>query len=318
MGSRIIKGYWEQRGNLVIQSVCDYSNIEKSSCESVNRTKMLSLSKLGSFGFEKTHCLEALDHCKENVDDAIELLYKLYFPEVTSSWTNKTTDVEDDELEESRDGEKDALESIFDTSFEEKEPKKVWMLKFKLDYLLDHSESERKKQALAEIERRKRASAPAVKAVAECKNFAGNGKCKYGNRCRFLHTAKPTGATIYSNTDVNWFYLEIRFPKESRYPYSTPIVAFKTTVPDFPNSICLKITRRILGEAISLAQDGMPSAYTIADLLQNENEIKQFLKKDRSIFLDANRSIFYVPEAIEENGITIIRKLPSHHAKGKD
>ena len=174
MGSRIKKGYWEQRGNLVIQGVSDYSNIEKSSCESVNRNKMLAISKLESFGFEKAHCLEALDFCKDNVDESIELLYKLYFPEVTKSWEtkeNQVSEMSEADFAESRDGEKDALESIFDTTFEEKEPKRVWLLKLKIDHLLVFSESERKKQALAEVERRKRAYAPVAKAVAECKNF---------------------------------------------------------------------------------------------------------------------------------------------------
>lgn len=318
MGSRMRKAYWEQRGNLVIQSVSDFSNIEKSECETVNRFKMLSLSKLASFGFEKAHCLEALDHCKGDVDNSIELLYKLYFPEVSTSWTtNQSTEFSDDDLLESRDGEKDALESIFDTTFEEKEPKRVWLLKLKLDHLLTHSESERKKQALAEVERRKKANAPVVKTPVECRNFAANGKCKYGNKCKFLHTTKANGAIIDASLDANWFFLEIRFTKGNLYPYTAPIVALKTTVPDFPNTICLRITRRILAEAITSAKDGMPSVYAIADLLQNEGDIAEYLKKDRTIFLDPKKSIFYVPdEAPVERSITR-RRLPSHYEKGR-
>lgn len=317
MGSRMRKAYWEQRGNLVIQGVSDFSNIEKSECETLNRFKMLSLSKLASFGFEKAHCLEALDHCKGDVDNSIELLYKLYFPELSANWDSQTGEHGDDELAESRDGEKDALESIFDTTFEEQEPKRVWMLKIKLDHLLTHSESERKKQALAEVEQRKKAMAPAVKKVAECRNFVATGKCKYGNRCKFLHTTKPTGATVDPGMDANWFFLEVRFPKGNSYPYAAPIVAFKTTVPDFPNTICLRITRRILAEAITLALDGMPSVYAIADLLQNEREIADYLKKDRTTFLDPKKSIFYVPDEAPEERSATRRRLPSHYEKGR-
>lgn len=317
-GSRIRKGYWEQRGNLVIQGVSDFSNIEKSSCSTVNRFKMLSLSKLASFGFDKAHCLEALDHCKENVDHSIELLYKLYFPEVTTSWVGKPPDVDEADILESRDGEKDAMESIYDdNTFEEKEPKRVWLIRLKLDYLLVYSESERKKQALASVEQRKRAAAPAAKKVAECRNFVANGKCKYGDRCKFLHTIKAKEIASNPDLDVNWFFLEVRFPTGSFYPYEAPIVAFKTTVPDFPSAICLRITKRILGEAIALAKDGMPCVYTIADLLQNESDIIEFLKNDRTVFPDPKRSIFYVPDESEDmNGLHGRRKLPTHHKKG--
>lgn len=320
MGSHIKKGYWEQRGNLVIQGVCDYSNIEKSSCEKVNRFKMLSISQLVSFGFEKFHCLEALDFCKGDVDSSIELLYKLYFPEVSKSWEtseNQASEMSESDLMESWEGEKDALESIFDNTFQEKEPKRVWLLTLKIDHLLVFSESERKKQALAEVESRKRAHAPVAKKVAECRNFIVNGKCKYGTRCKFMHTTKPTGATMDPSLDSNWFYLEVRFPKESLYPYTAPIVALKTTVPDFPNTICLRITRKILNEAILMAQDGMPSVYTIADLLQNETEITEFLKNDRSVFLDPKRSIFYVPEIVVNDNNIVRKKLSSHYEKGK-
>lgn len=315
MGSRIKKGYWEQRGNLVIQGVSDYSNFEKSACETVNRCKMLSLLKLESFGFDKMHCVEALEHCKGNVDDAIQLLYKLYFPEVATTASSQSTDVTAEELLDSRQGEKDALESIFDKAFEEKESNQYWLLKFKIDYLLVHSESERKKQAQLEKERRKMASAPAKKNVAECRNFVANGKCKYGDRCKFLHTIKKTVMRLDAEADPNWFFLEIRFPKDSRYPYEAPIVAFKTTVPDFPSIICLRVTRRLLSEAITVAQDGMPSVYAIADLLQNQNEIMEFLKNDRSTFLNPKVSIFYVPEELEAVNSTR-KKLPSHYAKG--
>lgn len=316
-GTRIKKGYWEQRGNLVIQSVSDFSNIEKSSCQTVNRFKMLSLSKLASFGFDNAHCMEALEHCKDNVDHSIELLYRLYFPEAAASWTDRPTDVSEADALESREGEKDALESIYDNdTFEEKEPKHVWLIKLKLDYLLMYSESERKKQALASIEQRKRAAAPVAKKVAECRNFVASGKCKYGDRCKFMHTVKSREVAADPNMDVNWFFVEIRFPQESFYPYTAPIVSFKTTVPDFPSGICLRITRRILVEAISLAKDGMPSVYSIADLLQNESDIMEFMKNDRSVFPDPKRSIFYVPDAEEEGQGSQRRKLPSHYKKG--
>lgn len=320
MGTHFKKGYWEERGTLVVQSVTDFSNIERSGCENVDRFRMLSILKLESYGFDKAHCIEALDHCKGETDDALELLYKRYFPDTfQSKSTENSLEHNENEIVEMRSDELAALQSIYDGDvIEEKEQNKVWLLKFKIDHLLIYSESAQKKQAQNQLEIKKKQmyGKGGSKEIAKCRNFVTTGKCKYGVRCKFSHDIEPDRGTIDPNLDTNWFYLEFRFPKDNSYPFQAPIVSLKTTCPDIEKMLCLRITRRCLEEAKALAADGMPSVYMIADLLQNEEEISSFLRNDRYVFPDPKNSLFYEPdEEINQNNIEI-RKLPTHHKKG--
>lgn len=317
MGTRFKTGYWEERGNLVVQGVCDYSNVERTGCETIDRFKMLSISKLESYGFDKAHCIEALEHCKGDTDAALELLYQQYFPFLKSDGTETNAEVSENDVMEMRADEMDALQSIYDRGvIEEKEPKRIWLLKFKIDHLLVYSDSEQKKKALEALEKQKRTKfgVGAKKKLEKCRNFVASGKCKYGNRCRYSHEMEERSNGPV-DLDINWFYLEFRFPKGNLYPHQAPIISLKTTCPDISKTLCLRITRRCLEEARTLAIDGMPSVYTIGDLLQNEDEITTFLKNDRYVFPDPKRSIFYVPED-NENVSVEKKKMPSHYVRG--
>lgn len=317
MGTRFKAGYWEERGNLVVQGVCDYSNIERSGCETIDRFKMLSISKLESYGFDKAHCIEALEHCKSDTDGALELLYRQYFPFLKADETAQSPEVSENDVMEMRAEEMAALQSIYDSDvIEEKETNRVWLLKFKIDHLLVYSDSEQKRKALHALEQQKRTKfgVGTKKKIEKCRNFVASGKCKYGNRCRYSHEIEERNNGPV-DLDINWFYLEFRFPKGNLYPYEAPIISLKTTCPDISKTLCLRITRRCLEEAQTLAVDGMPSVYTIGDLLQNEEEITTFLKNDRYVFPDPKLSIFYVPEE-NENVSVEKKKLPSHYTKG--
>lgn len=316
MGTKLTKGYWEERGNLVVQSVTDFSRIERSGCEKVDRSKMLALSKLESYGFDPAHCLEALEHSKGDEDSALELLYRQYFPEIMNKKANDHPEIPQNEINEMRVDEMAALQSIYDRNvIEEKEKNKKWLLKFKIDHLLIYSDSEQKKRALMAIEEQKRKRMGKVKPLDICRNFKANGKCKYGSKCKFSHEI-PTEKADASHLDTNWFYIEFYFPDGNRYPYQTPIIALKTTYADISKVLCLRITRRCLEEAQALAADGMPSVYTIADLVQNEAEITEFLKADRYQFPNPKKSIFYVPDDNENQNDEVKQNLPSHYKKG--
>lgn len=320
MGTRLTKGYWEERGNLVVQSVSDYTRIEKTGCEATDRSKVINLSKLESYGFDISHCIEVLDYCNNDTDLALEVLYRQYFPSIFDSANQVKPEISENEAKEMRADEMDALKSIYENSdfFEEKEPNRVWLLKFKVDHLLIYSESEQKKRAKNEQEQRKRQmyGTGAKKTIEKCRNFATNGKCKYGNRCRFSHEIDANGTAPDSgHLDTNWFFLEFRFPEGNLYPYQTPLIAMKTICPDISKVLCLRITRRLLEEAQILATDGMPSVYSIADLLQNESDIVEFLKNDRYTFPDPKKSIFHVADEME-SVIEESKPRPSHYKRG--
>ncbi|XP_058449185.1 putative ATP-dependent RNA helicase DHX57 [Malaya genurostris] len=325
-GGRMKKSYWQDRGNLVVQGGCDYSYVKKTTNSGEDKFRMYALIKLESYGFAKRHCEEALDHCNGDVDDALGILFSKYFP-APVDLLQMECDMNDEELAQMRNDEKEALESIYDKLFIEKERNRVWQLKFKIDHLLVHSPSEvkkleKRKQQEIEEERQRQLAAKAKKKPKKepCWNFA-KGKCRYGNKCYFSHGAESDGEESSKKEkqkeeeDPSWFFLEIRFHKKSKYPFEAPLLFLKTTCADIPHQLLLRVARILVQESIKITQDGMPCVYTIAELLQNDEEITRFIELDRYRFPDPRRSLFYEPELDSLNSLTI-EDLPTHNQMG--
>uniref|UniRef100_A0A1B0GJV8 RNA helicase n=1 Tax=Lutzomyia longipalpis TaxID=7200 RepID=A0A1B0GJV8_LUTLO len=314
-GSHFKKSYWEERGNLVIQGITDFSNVPKTGSSSEDMMRFYAIRKLESYGFHKNHCQEALEYCKWDIDDALKLLYDKYFPPPSPPGIDPDISATENEIIMMREDEKSALESIYEGNFEEKERNRIWQLKLKIEHLLIYSPSEKKKM---ELERKKNDNVPKVKkSMEKCRNFA-RGKCKYGENCRFSHEVdKPPEKPVdkQSQEAENWFYLEVRFPDGCKYPFEAPLVLLKTTYPDFPTPTCLRLMRMLAVEARKVAEDGMPSFYTLAELLQMKEEVEEFLRNDLTPFLNSKLSLFFVPEEVE-NGIDEKKNLPTHYQKG--
>uniref|UniRef100_A0A1Q3F577 RNA helicase n=1 Tax=Culex tarsalis TaxID=7177 RepID=A0A1Q3F577_CULTA len=327
-GGRMKKAYWQDRGNLVIQGGCDYSDVRKTGSSSEDKFRMYALMKLESYGFAKSHCVEALDHCQGDIDGALALLFEKYFPPPVDLELVTECELDQEELEQMRNDEKEALESIYDKLFVEKERNRVWQLKFKIDHLLAHSPSEvrkmeQKRKQQEEEDQKKLAAAKAKQKKAKkepCWNFA-KGKCRYGNRCYYSHGQESDEDSASKDKkdkveeDPNWFYLEIRFPKQSKYPYEAPLIFLKTTCADIPHQLLLRVARCLVQESIKITQDGMPCVYSTAELLQNDEEIARFVELDRYQFPDPRRSLFYEPEVDAMNNVRI-EDLPSHNQMG--
>ncbi|XP_055695529.1 putative ATP-dependent RNA helicase DHX57 [Lutzomyia longipalpis] len=314
-GSHFKKSYWEERGNLVIQGITDFSNVPKTGSSSEDMMRFYAIRKLESYGFHKNHCQEALEYCKWDIDDALKLLYDKYFPPPSPPGIDPDISATKNEIIMMREDEKSALESIYEGNFEEKERNRIWQLKLKIEHLLIYSPSEKKKM---ELERKKNDNVPKVKkSMEKCRNFA-RGKCKYGENCRFSHEVdKPPEKPVdkQSQEAENWFYLEVRFPDGCKYPFEAPLVLLKTTYPDFPTPTCLRLMRMLAVEARKVAEDGMPSFYTLAELLQVKEEVEEFLRNDLTPFLNSKLSLFFVTEEAE-NGIDEKKNLPTHYQKG--
>ncbi|XP_053681355.1 putative ATP-dependent RNA helicase DHX57 [Anopheles nili] len=329
-GGRMKKAFWQDRGNLVIQGGFDYSNAPRTGNSNEDKFRMYAVMKLQSYGFHRSHCEEALDHHNGDTDSALALLFSKYFPP-PKELQPPTEEYNEDELSTLRADEREALESIYDKLFVEKEHNRVWQLKFKIDHLLRHSPSEVKKQAererqQAEEDKRRLLDELAKKKKAKkekCWNFA-KGKCRYGNRCFYSHELDEPAEDEKKNVrkgdktaeeDPNWFYLEIRFPPGNRYPFERPILLLKTTCSDIPEQLCLRVNRRLLQECVDLTKDGMPCIYSVADLLQNDTEIGQFIEQDRYQFPDGRRSLFFEPEQDTAED-AMVESLPTHHQRG--
>jgi hypothetical protein len=104
----------------------------------------MALCLLYSYGFYKPHCLEALELTKGDVGVALEVLLSQYFklgltfPFITNNGNDESvTDHLYSEILQQREEEKCALESIYDSAFEERIVNRLWVLNLHLEYLLD-------------------------------------------------------------------------------------------------------------------------------------------------------------------------------------
>lgn len=152
-----------------------------------------------------------------------------------------------------------------------------------------------------------------VKKKEMCRNFVRGVECKFGSKCRFSHEVEKEEVpdTCDSHLRKSDFELEIRFPEDSCYPYEAPLIFLKTEAV-LPEQICLHICRRLIREAEEFTKDGMVCVYSVVELINNEEEIKSFLKSNRELFI-SEKEMLFPPEKISDKLKTI---LPSHYKKG--
>ncbi|CAH0755147.1 unnamed protein product [Diatraea saccharalis] len=316
-GSNLSNRYWMERGNLIVQGGCDYSLSIKPDMESSEaRLRAFALAKLEKYNFHKPHCAEALEVAAESVEKALEILFIKYFKIEAQERPNDIPS--QNELLEMRTDEKAVLESIYDTSFKMKD-NNVWTVQLKLDYItkmyenkdLDISKTKKNINYNNNLKSKQK---------EVCKLYL-KGPCRFGAKCKFLHENK-VGESISNITDttentiVN-YELEIRFSEDSWYPYQPPLIFFKAVTPTtiIPEAVFLKVTAKLLDEAKVFAQDGIPCIYSLVELLNNEDEIKNFIQFDTRTFPDASEPLF--PQLREETSL-IKEKLPSHYKKSEN
>lgn len=341
-GGKMKKSYWEDRGTLIVQSVSNFSALKTSSTDGSQtleqpeqRLRRYALVKLENYGFALSHCIEAYDFCEGDSDKALLLLFRKYMrvPEEQQN-TNISaalpSDITDSDLLDMRNDEKEALESIYDTLFEEKQKNEVWSLKFKIDHLLQHSPSEVRKAREAALKEedwsRAKVNIKKPKEPSRCRNFDKNGVCKFGNKCRFTHIKpevitdsedKLTKKDVAKDNDDNCFYLEIRFPPNTKYPFEAPYIYLKTTCHDIPTEVRLRIARKLYKEAQASCLEGIPCVFSISELLQMDESLSNAIDLLSDPFLPADKSLFYLPDANKEDEITKdFARLPTHYEKG--
>ncbi|KAM7349281.1 putative ATP-dependent RNA helicase DHX57 [Cochliomyia hominivorax] len=340
-GGRMKKSYWEDRGTLIVQSVTNFSSLPVASADGAQsieqpdqRLRRYALLKLENYGFALPHCIEAYDHCEGDSDKALLLLFHKYMRVSEEEGANVSEaypeDISEQELLDMRNDEKEALESIYDKQFEEKEKRKVWSLKFKIDHLLQHSPSEVRKAREAALKAAEEAKAKTnikkPKEPPRCRNFDKDGTCKFGNKCRFAHIRPEPVIEGNENiikkektqeNDDNCFYLEIRFPPNTKYPYEAPFIYLKTTCHDIPTEVRLRIARKLYRVAKESCRDGIPCVFSISDMLQMDESLAHSIDMLSESFPSAEKSIFYVEDTLDqEKVIKDLLPLPTHYEKG--
>ncbi|XP_030381421.1 putative ATP-dependent RNA helicase DHX57 [Scaptodrosophila lebanonensis] len=330
-GGGVKHAYWEDRGTLMVQSVQGVSKKAIGAHTDDDRIHRYALAKLENYGFHPEHCLEAYEYCDYDIEAALVLLYRRYM-RVPVEEAPALDPPSDAELLDMRADEKEALQSIYECAYEERERNRVWNLKFKIEHLLVHSPSEvrkaREAAAAASAAATKTAMNKQKKAPQRCRNFDRDGTCKYGPKCRFAHLAPIFESTSQTqenkrdNLDENenelWFHIEVRFPPGSRYPYEAPLIYLKTTCHDIPHELRLRYARHLYREAREICRDGIPCVYSICEMLQSDEQLAGHL--DTSCFPSNKQSLFYEePEAggSASNGGNDNIPRPTHYERGQ-
>lgn len=317
-GPSFSKKYFMEKDNLVIKGVFDYSKNNEPESEE-ERLRMFALLRLESYGFHKNHCVEAMEYCNFELEDALNLLYSKYFntPKYQSNNHSEGCSVEsnlnhsahgysENELMEFRQDEKLSLESIFEETFVEKVKNSVWILTLQLDYLVKCFST--KKETVKNIINKE--TVKNHKGKQERCRYSLTGNCKFGANCRFLHTVEEPTVVVDEHLDNSKFELEIRFLPNTKYPYEPPVIFLKTNAA-LPELMTLHICKRLYQEAENLARDGFPCVYSLVDLLKNEDDMKKYLRESRVNFLLPTQKLFPTPE--EEMAM---KARPSHYKRG--
>lgn len=257
-----------------------------------------------SYGFHKNHCLEAMEYCDYELESALHLLYIKYF-KISQAEKEYEHGFSEKELIEQRIEEKAVLESIYEQTFKEKIANSVWILNLKLDYLVKIFHKKPLLKKAVEINTK-----PIKKKKEKCRLFM-QGNCKYGANCRFVHPIEEPKKESDDHLNNYQFKLEIRFPKNSKYPFEPPLIFLKTNA-SLPELMNLHICKRLYQEAENLAVDGMSSVYTITELLQNEEEMVNYINSTQIQFILPNEKLFPAEVIAKE-----IIPRPTHHKRGK-
>lgn len=265
------------------------------------------------YNFHKAHCAEALDVAAESVEKALEILFMKYFRVDAQDKPEEVPTIS--ELLEMRSDEVAVLQSIYETSFQVKE-NNIWSIKLNLDYLTKMYENKDVAKRKDNINYNQRNQRTKPKEV--CKLFL-KGHCRFGAKCKFLHEVhaekKMADDSEGSEKQNVTYELEIRFADDSVYPYQPPLIFFKVENRKdiIPELTCLKVASRLLDEAKTLAHDGIPSMYSLIELLNNEDDIINFIQFDTRTFLEPTEALF--PQLTQDGSISK-EKLPSHYKKG--
>ena len=313
-GRRLEHGYWLKDNHLLVRGGVDFSLAQNTEADEQTEHNSFALQKLLGIGFHKSRCVEVLTQCDGDVGAALEQIMSDSFnlrrnksssPDdgegpgeiVPSDYVENVTfgdHVDDQDLKDQRNDEKMALESIYETVFNEKLLDKVWEFRLPLDHLWKYLPQEKKAKENKKKEDKNL-----------CKFFQA-GHCRFGSRCYHKHVnpqqkTKTDDGHLTGEKDERIFVVEVRFPDGCRYPLEPCLVTFSTPLSQFPRSSCMKITARLMEESLACARDGVPSVFSIMSVLDNPAELDQVIQSSESK-LSLPRPVGGGDEMSEEDG----------------
>ncbi|KAM6179571.1 putative ATP-dependent RNA helicase DHX57 [Erethizon dorsatum] len=237
--------------------------------------------RLSRYGFDIERCQAALRFCDGDLGAALEHLLTQCFSETFGEKmkiSKAAGRISLYECVEQRQEEALALKSICGEKFIERIQNRVWTIGLELEYLTSKFCKSKQKECKNVQDT----------SLETCK-FYLKGNCKFGSRCKFKHEVPPNqivgraekivdDSHLNANEDASFLYeLEIRFPKDHKYPYQAPLVAFYSTNENLPLACRLHISEFLYGKALTFAETSEPVVYSLITLLEEESEIVKLL-----------------------------------------
>ncbi|KAM9317170.1 putative ATP-dependent RNA helicase DHX57 [Gastrophryne carolinensis] len=243
-----------------------------------------AIGKLSRYGFDRERCVKSLRTHDGDVGSSLESLLQQCFSEAFGIQTKahrSANDLNMDDIFALRQEEAFVLGSICGEKFVERIPNKVWTVGLELDYLAARLQKSKQKLQSKDLVTRTPSNV--------CRFFIKGSNCRFGAKCRFKHELPKVPlkdeSHLSANADGGHLYeLEVRFPKDNKYPYQAPLVAIHSLNEDLPMACRLHMAEYLYEKAIRLAQTGEPAIYSLVTCLEDEDDIVKLLENTHHRF----------------------------------
>ncbi|XP_048862850.1 putative ATP-dependent RNA helicase DHX57 [Brienomyrus brachyistius] len=278
--------YWETHDELMerAESPSDPSleaETEEGSRVSEPTVSLFAVGKLCRYGFDRERGKRALEAGTGEVGATLEQLLLQVFSErygPSASIPEGLQSIPMDECVAQRQEEALALAAIFGERFTERIVNSVWTVS------LDPHLFSKPLEGVQDSTAQKLAS---VNLKDVCRFYLKGAGCRFGEKCKFKHQvpsdlkqpADPAGPSRpgFSSCSPPEYELEVRFPKDNRYPFQAALVAFSTNDEKISSAGRLQVTEYLYGEALASAQSGEPAVYTLITCFEDEARIMELL-----------------------------------------
>ncbi|OCT79840.1 putative ATP-dependent RNA helicase DHX57 [Xenopus laevis] len=279
-----------------------------------------AIGKLSRYGFDKERCMNALRSHDSDVGVSLEYLLQQCLSEtfgIKTKTPRMASDFTIEECLERRQEEAFVLQSICGDKFVERIPNKVWTIGLEMDYLTKRLQKPRKKDNDKDMFQQMPRNV--------CKFYVKGETCRFGSKCRFKHEAPKQNfkdeSHLCANGNNNCLYeLEVRFPKDNKYPYQAPLFAFCSVNENLPMGCRLHITEYLYEKSLNIAQTSEPAVYTLVSCLEDEDEIVKLLANTHHKYSIPPPLLLTTASETRKNPVITINKpsapdkpsLPSH------